>query len=177
MINNKSDISKCVACHTAKPASKAVSKSANSIQPLTKPTNVGSKWECSTCLVQNESSATQCVACTTAKPGPVVKKATAVKSSKWECSTCLVQNESSATQCVACTTAKPGPPATKSATSGGMWECPTCMIQSKNDVKKCPACLTDQPGAKVITLLQERTRRISGISTPFHPFTLFAILY
>ena len=150
MINNKMDVSKCVACVTAKPAEKPV-------MPVTAFKTDSSKWECPTCMISNQSDVHKCVACQTSKPTNSIAPLTnsfklQTNSGKWECSTCLVQNESSVNQCVACT-ARPGkaaPVGLKTSTgSSATWECPTCMIQSKKDVLKCPACQTSQPGAKV----------------------------
>ncbi|XP_011419086.3 nuclear pore complex protein Nup50 isoform X3 [Magallana gigas] len=80
MIQNKGDISKCVACQTSKPGAGASNSQATSAAPA-----LGSKetqpslstlfkpapgsWTCDTCMIQNKGDVSKCVACQTSKPG------------------------------------------------------------------------------------------------------------
>ncbi|XP_011419085.3 nuclear pore complex protein Nup50 isoform X2 [Magallana gigas] len=80
MIQNKGDISKCVACQTSKPGAGASNSQTTSAAPA-----LGSKetqpslstlfkpapgsWTCDTCMIQNKGDISKCVACQTSKPG------------------------------------------------------------------------------------------------------------
>eukprot|EP00105_Crassostrea_gigas_P005466 XP_011419086.1 PREDICTED: nuclear pore complex protein Nup50-like isoform X3 [Crassostrea gigas] len=80
MIQNKGDVSKCVACQTSKPGAGASNSQATSAAP-----SIGSKetqpslstlfkpapgsWTCDTCMIQNKGDVSKCVACQTSKPG------------------------------------------------------------------------------------------------------------
>nr|XP_034318383.1 nuclear pore complex protein Nup50 isoform X3 [Crassostrea gigas] len=80
MIQNKGDVSKCVACQTSKPGAGASNPQTTSAAPA-----LGSKetqpslstlfkpapgsWTCDTCMIQNKGDVSKCVACQTSKPG------------------------------------------------------------------------------------------------------------
>eukprot|EP00105_Crassostrea_gigas_P005465 XP_011419085.1 PREDICTED: nuclear pore complex protein Nup50-like isoform X2 [Crassostrea gigas] len=80
MIQNKGDVSKCVACQTSKPGAGASNSQTTSAAPA-----LGSKetqpslstlfkpapgsWTCDTCMIQNKGDVSKCVACQTSKPG------------------------------------------------------------------------------------------------------------
>ncbi|XP_060948612.1 nuclear pore complex protein Nup153 isoform X2 [Limanda limanda] len=78
-VENKAEVTKCVACTTAKPGASA-GASVNSSSASTAPVlGFGDKfkkpegaWECDVCLVENKAADVQCVACQTVKPGASV---------------------------------------------------------------------------------------------------------
>nr|XP_011419085.2 nuclear pore complex protein Nup50 isoform X2 [Crassostrea gigas] len=80
MIQNKGDVSKCVACQTSKPGAGASNPQTTSAAPalssketqpslstLFKP--APGSWTCDTCMIQNKGDISKCVACQTSKPG------------------------------------------------------------------------------------------------------------
>uniref|UniRef100_A0A8W8MX41 Nuclear pore complex protein Nup153 n=1 Tax=Magallana gigas TaxID=29159 RepID=A0A8W8MX41_MAGGI len=141
MIQNKGDVSKCVACQTSKPGAGASNPQTTSAAPalssketqpslstLFKP--APGSWTCDTCMIQNKGDISKCVACQTSKPG-----AGASNSQATSAAPALGSKE---TQPSLSTLFKPAP---------GSWTCDTCMIQNKGDVSKCVACQTSKPGA------------------------------
>ncbi|KAM3596421.1 uncharacterized protein V6R79_014173 [Siganus canaliculatus] len=77
MVSNKAEVTKCVACMSAKPgASTSTSSAASSlassapvfglVDAFKKPKDT---WDCGVCLLQNKAADAQCVACQAAKPG------------------------------------------------------------------------------------------------------------
>jgi len=75
MLNNKSEVSKCVACEAPRPGGKvsqqapqaAKSLNNNSLTSMFKAPS--GNWECDTCMIQNADTALKCVACESSKPG------------------------------------------------------------------------------------------------------------
>uniref|UniRef100_K1R712 Nuclear pore complex protein Nup153 n=1 Tax=Magallana gigas TaxID=29159 RepID=K1R712_MAGGI len=141
MIQNKGDVSKCVACQTSKPGAGASNSQTTSAAPA-----LGSKetqpslstlfkpapgsWTCDTCMIQNKGDVSKCVACQTSKPGAGASNSQATSAAP--------SIGSKETQPSLSTLFKPAP---------GSWTCDTCMIQNKGDVSKCVACQTSKPGA------------------------------
>ncbi|XP_045914591.1 nuclear pore complex protein Nup153 isoform X4 [Micropterus dolomieu] len=77
LVENKAEVSKCVACMSAKPGASAGASSSASSTPVfglgdafKKPEGA---WDCDVCLVQNKAADVQCVACQAAKPGASVE--------------------------------------------------------------------------------------------------------
>ena len=108
LVQNKASDTKCVACTTAKPATKLSSSAAP-------PASAGEKWTCDTCLVVNKAEDTKCVACSNSKKSIKPNAAPANTLSGftpptggWACDTCLVQNQAEDTKCISCTTLRPG---------------------------------------------------------------------
>ncbi|XP_062566210.1 transforming growth factor-beta receptor-associated protein 1-like [Saccostrea cucullata] len=78
MIQNKPDVSKCVACQTSKPGGGASSSQTSSGAPANKDSQpslsalfkpAAGTWTCDTCMIQNKPDISKCVACQTSKPG------------------------------------------------------------------------------------------------------------
>ncbi|KAL8584614.1 hypothetical protein ACOMHN_002343 [Nucella lapillus] len=70
MLQNKAEVTKCVACDT--PRSGASSSSFSSSAPdslMSKFKRPAGSWECDVCLVQNTETHTKCVACQSPRPG------------------------------------------------------------------------------------------------------------
>lgn len=76
MIQNKADVSKCLACETPKPGSKPAPAAAPSSFTMPVTSGFGDKfkkpqgsWTCDSCMLSNKSEDTKCVACESPKPG------------------------------------------------------------------------------------------------------------
>ncbi|XP_058806055.1 nuclear pore complex protein Nup153 [Phymastichus coffea] len=116
MVQNKSDITKCIACETPKPGDKvaaaAVKATSGFGDMFKKPEG---SWTCDSCMIQNKSDVTKCAACETPKPDVSTSKAKPSfgnmfkkPEGSWTCDSCMVSNKSDATNCIACESAKPG---------------------------------------------------------------------
>ncbi|XP_048582329.1 nuclear pore complex protein Nup153 isoform X2 [Nematostella vectensis] len=133
MIQNKADVTTCVACEASKPGSKpapsATSSTSNGL--FNKQAPPAGSWTCDTCLISNKEADSRCAACQSPKPTSSGATATAKMNinvddnlrkkfappeGSWECDTCMVNNKGSDTKCVACETAKPGANSTASKT-------------------------------------------------------------
>lgn len=92
MIQNKSDVSKCVACETPRPGlakTKVSSASISSGTSTSLSSGFGDKfkkpegsWSCDICMVQNKSDVNKCVACETPRAGATTDSAPPKSSSK-----------------------------------------------------------------------------------------------
>ncbi|KAG8442349.1 hypothetical protein GDO86_011229 [Hymenochirus boettgeri] len=148
LVQNKSEVTKCVACESPKPGTGL--KSALLLLPTTKdttpialaPPNVGI---ISTSLTVDE---------TNRKPKAL-----------WECTVCCVQNKAEENICLSCTSERKGTSASTqninaSLTSGmpglldqfkkpaGSWDCDVCLVQNKPETPRCIACESPKPGNK-----------------------------
>lgn len=172
MINNKADVTNCVACSTPKPIQKLLHSNDDLLKKFQPPNG---SWSCDTCMLTNKESDVKCIACETPKPSSkqpdktktntlsnktkdiIVLKQFAPSSDSWECPTCMVNNKAQDLKCVACQEQKPGAKPTDNlllkqfAPVEGSWTCDTCMIVNKSDNIKCIACETPKPGAPVST--------------------------
>ncbi|XP_078097993.1 nuclear pore complex protein Nup153 isoform X2 [Mustelus asterias] len=138
LVQNKSEVVKCVACETPKPGTgvktlSAVTESTKdrvSNTPCSTSGGLGladqfkkpeGVWDCAVCLLQNKAEDSKCVACQSIKPGRSNISASAPTkgmigfgdkfkkpTESWDCEVCLVQNSSNVTKCVACKTEKAG---------------------------------------------------------------------
>ncbi|XP_028968603.1 nuclear pore complex protein Nup153-like [Galendromus occidentalis] len=85
MVSNKAEASKCVACESPNPDSKAAPSAASTSSfpvstvksPLSAMIKMSPGWSCDTCLVRNDLDKSKCVACETPKPGSEAAKTTA----------------------------------------------------------------------------------------------------
>uniref|UniRef100_A0A8C5PI66 Nuclear pore complex protein Nup153 n=1 Tax=Leptobrachium leishanense TaxID=445787 RepID=A0A8C5PI66_9ANUR len=142
LVQNKPDVSKCVACDTPKPG--AEPKSVLLMPPVTKSAvtpqfglsasfqfddkfkrPVGS-WECTVCCVQNKAEDVKCIACASEKSGSSPS-----------------QNKSLASE----------PPKTTGLLDqfkkpSGSWDCDVCLVQNQANASKCIACESAKPGSK-----------------------------
>ncbi|XP_041101700.1 nuclear pore complex protein Nup153-like isoform X2 [Polyodon spathula] len=160
LVQNKPEVTKCVACETSKPGTgvkSALSLPAFSESKLT----VGSGGSGSTSITTMTSSLSSGFGF-----GEKFKK----PEGAWDCDVCLVQNKAEDIKCVSCQCAKPGavavPPSGMTAPepSGGLldfgdifkkpegsWDCDVCAVQNKAEMMQCVACQSAKPGAKVET--------------------------
>ncbi|KAM4688590.1 nuclear pore complex protein Nup153 isoform 2-T2 [Discoglossus pictus] len=142
LVQNKPEVTKCVACETPKPGAGA--KAALLLPPTVKSV------------------------ATTDKMAPVsLFEAFKKPEGSWECTVCCVQNKEQDSKCVACTSEKPGgssasvktlTPAPAATTTGqlgsldqfkkpaGSWDCDVCLIQNQPKATKCAACESAKPG-------------------------------
>uniref|UniRef100_A0A6P4F2Q9 Nuclear pore complex protein Nup153 n=1 Tax=Drosophila rhopaloa TaxID=1041015 RepID=A0A6P4F2Q9_DRORH len=131
MVRNKAEVSKCVACETAKPGAIPALAQAPPSTPAIVPLGSGfgdrfkkssTAWECDACMLSNKAEATKCIACETPRKTAAPKinnfplvtnnlssgsgfgTAFKPKANTWECQTCLVMNKSEAAECIACQT-------------------------------------------------------------------------
>ncbi|RXM34140.1 Nuclear pore complex protein Nup153 [Acipenser ruthenus] len=160
LVQNKPEVTKCVACETSKPGTgvkSALTLPAFSESKLT----VGSGGSGSTSITTTTSSLSSGFGF-----GEKFKK----PEGAWDCDVCLVQNKAEDIKCVSCQCAKPGAVAVPSTAmtapepSGGLlgfgdifkkpegsWDCDVCAVQNKAEVMQCVACQSAKPGAKVET--------------------------
>ncbi|MGH0130996.1 UNVERIFIED_CONTAM: hypothetical protein FKN15_045837 [Acipenser sinensis] len=160
LVQNKPEVTKCVACETSKPGTgvkSALTLPAFSESKLT----VGSDGSGSTSITTTTSSLSSGFGF-----GEKFKK----PEGAWDCDVCLVQNKAEDIKCVSCQCAKPGAVAVPSTAmtapepSGGLlgfgdifkkpegsWDCEVCAVQNKAEVMQCVACQSAKPGAKVET--------------------------
>ncbi|XP_069074473.1 nuclear pore complex protein Nup153 isoform X2 [Pleurodeles waltl] len=152
LVQNKPEMTKCVACETPKPgtgvkpaltlsahtkAVVAVTASPSSFPPHTNLLGFGDKfkrppgsWDCTVCLVQNKAEDSKCVSCLSQKPGdpaPVT---------------------SSSAISVSASSTGPIGFGDKFKKPDGAWDCETCLVQNKPDTTKCAACQSAKPGTK-----------------------------
>ncbi|MGH0144647.1 UNVERIFIED_CONTAM: hypothetical protein FKN15_048500, partial [Acipenser sinensis] len=158
LVQNKPEVTKCVACETSKPGTgvkSALTLPAFSESKLT----VGSDGSGSTSITTTTSSLSSGFGF-----GEKFKK----PEGAWDCDVCLVQNKAEDIKCVSCQCAKPGAVAVPSTAmtapepSGGLlgfgdkfkkpegsWDCDVCAVENKVEVTQCVACQSAKPGAKV----------------------------
>ncbi|KFZ51676.1 Nuclear pore complex protein Nup153, partial [Antrostomus carolinensis] len=147
LVQNKPEVTKCVACETPKPGTPALTL------PVVTDNSV---------TVTSSSSSTDTTV--TLGFGDKFKK----PKGSWDCEVCLVSNKAEDSKCVACQSEKPGSsvPVTSSsvsafsASSGGFldldkfkkpegsWDCEVCLVQNKAEATKCVACESAKPGTK-----------------------------
>ncbi|XP_038652917.1 nuclear pore complex protein Nup153 [Scyliorhinus canicula] len=144
LVQNKSEVLKCVACETPKPGT--------GIKPLPVVTESTRNRE------SNTSSSTSV--------GLVLADQFKKPEGVWDCAVCLLQNKAEDSKCVACQSTKPGASSVKtnipaSAPTKGIlgfgdkfkklaesWDCEVCLVQNSSNVTKCVACTTEKPGIK-----------------------------
>ncbi|XP_054840930.1 nuclear pore complex protein Nup153 isoform X2 [Eublepharis macularius] len=177
LVQNKPEVSKCVACETPKPGTGV--KPALVLPVVTE----------STTAVSSSSSYTDTTV--TLGFGDKFKK----PKGAWECSVCLVSNKAEDSKCVACQSDKPGgsvPVVSSSAScspslSGGFlgfdkfkkpegsWDCETCLVQNKADATKCVACESAKPGSTTELKSLSTATQAAASSAPSAPSFKFGI--
>ncbi|RXN01741.1 Nuclear pore complex protein Nup153 [Acipenser ruthenus] len=158
LVQNKPEVTKCVACETSKPGTGV--KSALTLPAFS---------ECKLTMGSGGSTSTTTTTSSLSSGfgfGEKFKK----PEGAWDCDVCLVQNKAEDMKCVACQCAKPGAVAVPSTamtapeSSGGLlgfgdkfkkpegsWDCDVCAVENKAEVTQCMACQSAKPGAKVET--------------------------
>ncbi|XP_059485834.1 nuclear pore complex protein Nup153 isoform X2 [Neocloeon triangulifer] len=128
LVNNKSDVNKCVSCDSPKLATQsATSQSAQVVsKPFSMPLKPSGSWECPDCMCNNKPEALNCPACNAAKPGSSSTPSVAVNSfgdmfkkpaDKWSCPVCKVDNGKDAPKCSSssCSYENPNKPKAKAS--------------------------------------------------------------
>ncbi|CAH2284420.1 nuclear pore complex Nup153 isoform X1 [Pelobates cultripes] len=145
LVQNKPDVTKCVACDTPKPGTGV--KAALLLPPVT-----------------TEKSTTSQFGLGQASTGFQFDDKFKKPVGSWECTVCCVQNKADDVKCIACTSDKPGTsPANKKSLvteapklglldqfkkPSGSWDCDVCLVQNKGEATKCVACESAKPGRK-----------------------------
>ncbi|KAK1805147.1 hypothetical protein P4O66_019494, partial [Electrophorus voltai] len=154
LVQNKSEVVKCVACDTAKPGTGV--KPALTLPPASEAS--------SQCTTPAPSATSTSITSGLLGFGDKFKK----PEGAWSCDVCMVENKAQDVKCVACQSAKPGAaavvlpsasaPANPTPLLGfgdkfkkpeGSWECDVCCVQNKAEDQQCVACQSAKAGAKV----------------------------
>ncbi|NP_001082284.1 nuclear pore complex protein Nup153 [Xenopus laevis] len=144
LVQNKAEVTKCVACETPKPGTGM--KATLLIPSTTKSTNPA-------------TNTLAFASCSASIPNEEMFKK---PMGSWECTVCHMQNKTEDNTCVGCKAEKPGtvksvPTAAPSGLLGlldqfkkptGSWDCDVCLIQNKPEANKCIACESAKPGTK-----------------------------
>ncbi|XP_041104454.1 nuclear pore complex protein Nup153 [Polyodon spathula] len=158
LVQNKPEVTKCVACETSKPGTGV--KSALTLPAFS---------ECKLTMGSGGSTSTTTTTSSLSSGFGFGEKFRKPEGA-WDCDVCLVQNKAEDIKCVSCQCAKPGAVAvpatalTVPESSGGLlgfgdkfkrpegsWDCDVCAVQNKAEVTQCVACQSAKPGAKVET--------------------------
>ncbi|XP_015213180.2 nuclear pore complex protein Nup153 isoform X1 [Lepisosteus oculatus] len=160
LVQNKSDVIKCVACETPKPGTGV--KPALTMPAVSEPKSTATSSGSSTSSTVAGGTAVSTVSSGVGFGGLFKKKEGA-----WQCEVCLVENKAEDSKCVACQSTKAGA-APADTTTGpvplggslqgfgdkfkkpeGSWDCDVCCVQNKAEATQCVACQSARPGAKV----------------------------
>ncbi|GAB6022274.1 E3 SUMO-protein ligase RanBP2 [Chamberlinius hualienensis] len=139
-INNKGDVTKCVACGhvkaNAKPAAVAPSASATTTAASSswgeKFRPAAGTWECPGCMLRVPASSEKCAACETPKP----------KSGGSMAATSLTGSVTTFDGLGATSTAVTSSKLKLPLADDGKWECDICLVKNECNAQKCVACET-----------------------------------
>ncbi|XP_017051857.1 nuclear pore complex protein Nup153 isoform X2 [Drosophila ficusphila] len=160
MVRNKAEVSKCVACETAKPGATTAQAALVQAAPTTPaivPLGGGfgdrfkkaaNAWDCDACMLSNKAEATKCIACETPR------KAAAAQPPKVDILPLMTNNL--VTGSGFGNAFKP---------KANTWECQTCLVMNQSSAAECIACQTPNSQPRSSSSNSESARSPSASSS------------